>query len=33
VIKDGMLLASGTAKEVSENKDVKTYYLGANFKL
>ncbi|PSM52690.1 lipooligosaccharide transport system, ABC transporter ATP-binding component LptB [Campylobacter blaseri] len=32
VIKDGSLLTSGTSKEVSENKDVKKYYLGESFK-
>ncbi len=33
VIKDGSLLASGSAEEIFENKLVKTYYLGDNFKL
>ncbi len=33
VIKDGMLLASGTASEIYENKAVRTYYLGEHFKL
>ncbi len=33
VIKDGMLLASGTSQEIYENKAVKTYYLGEHFKL
>lgn len=32
VVKDGSLLASGTSKEVSENKLVKTYYLGEDFR-
>ena len=32
VIKDGALLASGNAKEVSENRAVRTYYLGEEFK-
>jgi len=32
VLKDGMLLASGTAQEVAENKLVKTHYLGVDFK-
>ncbi len=33
VIKDGSLLASGSANEIFENKLVRTYYLGSNFKL
>lgn len=33
VIKSGKLLASGTSEEVYEDKAVKTYYLGENFKL
>jgi len=33
VIKDGSLLASGNAQEIFDNKLVKTYYLGSNFKL
>ncbi|MCK9257401.1 MAG: LPS export ABC transporter ATP-binding protein [Sulfurospirillaceae bacterium] len=33
VIKDGELLASGTSKEVAENRLVRTYYLGESFKL
>ncbi len=33
VIKDGSLLAQGTAEEIFDNKLVKTYYLGNNFKL
>ncbi len=33
VIKDGMLLASGSAEEIYENKAVRTYYLGEHFKL
>ncbi len=33
VIKSGKLLASGSSEEVYENKAVKTYYLGENFKL
>lgn len=32
VLKDGALLASGTSTEVSENKMVKTYYLGEDFR-
>lgn len=32
VIKDGSLLASGSAKDVSENKAVRTYYLGEEFR-
>ena len=32
VLKDGALLASGTSSEVSENKMVKTYYLGEDFR-
>ena len=32
VLKDGMLLASGKAQEVAENKLVKTHYLGVDFK-
>lgn len=33
VIKSGMLLASGTSKEIGENPDVRTHYLGEEFKL
>ncbi|MBN2965357.1 LPS export ABC transporter ATP-binding protein [Sulfurospirillum sp. T05] len=33
VIKDGALLASGTAKEVAHDKLVRTYYLGESFRL
>ncbi len=33
VIKDGSLLASGNSEEIFNNKLVKTYYLGNNFKL
>ncbi len=33
VIKDGSLLAEGSAEEIFDNKLVKTYYLGNNFKL
>lgn len=33
VIKDGSLLASGNAKEVANDKLVKTHYLGQDFKL
>ncbi len=33
VIKDGSLLAAGNAQEIFDNKLVKTYYLGSNFKL
>lgn len=32
VIKDGLLLANGTAKEIAQNKSVRTYYLGEDFK-
>ncbi len=32
VLKDGMLLASGKAQEVAENRLVKTHYLGVDFK-
>ncbi len=32
VLKDGMLLASGKAQEVAENKLVKIHYLGVDFK-
>ena len=32
VIKSGSLLASGTSKEISENPDVRTHYLGEDFK-
>lgn len=32
VIKDGSLLASGNAQEVAEDKSVRTYYLGEEFK-
>ena len=33
VIKDGSLLAHGSASEIFENKLDRTYYLGSNFKL
>jgi len=33
VIKSGELLASGTSKEIGQNEDVRTHYLGENFKL
>jgi lipopolysaccharide export system ATP-binding protein len=33
VIKSGALLASGTSKEIGENADVRTHYLGEDFKL
>lgn len=33
VIKDGSLLASGTAQDVANDKNVKTYYLGEDFRL
>lgn len=33
VIRAGSLLASGTASEISHNKDVRKYYLGAEFRL
>lgn len=33
VIRSGSLLASGNAEEIANNKDVKKYYLGAEFKL
>lgn len=33
VIKSGALLASGTSKEIGENSDVRTHYLGEEFKL
>ena len=33
VIKSGSLLASGSANDISNNKDVKKYYLGEEFKL
>ena len=32
VLKDGALLASGSSSEVAENKLVKTYYLGEDFR-
>ena len=32
VIKSGALLASGTSQEISENADVRTHYLGEDFK-
>ncbi len=32
VIKSGALLASGTSKEISQNPDVRTHYLGEDFK-
>ncbi|SFV74715.1 Lipopolysaccharide ABC transporter, ATP-binding protein LptB [hydrothermal vent metagenome] len=31
VIKSGTLLASGTSKEISQNEDVRKYYLGEEF--
>ncbi len=33
VIKAGSLLASGTSDEIGQNPDVRTHYLGENFKL
>ena len=33
VIKSGSLLASGTSQEIGENADVRTHYLGEEFKL
>ena len=33
VIKSGALLASGTSKEIGESTDVRTHYLGEDFKL
>ncbi len=33
VIKSGELLASGTSEEIGKNEDVRTHYLGENFKL
>ena len=33
VIKAGSLLASGTSKEIGQNADVRTHYLGQEFKL
>ena len=33
VIKSGALLASGPSKEIGENTDVRTHYLGEDFKL
>jgi len=33
VIKAGELLASGTSKEIGENKDVRKHYLGMEYKL
>ena len=33
VIKSGALLASGTSEEIAQNSDVRTHYLGENFKL
>nr|WP_229203873.1 LPS export ABC transporter ATP-binding protein [Campylobacter anatolicus] len=33
VIKDGSLLASGGAKDVANDKNVRTYYLGEEFRL
>lgn len=33
VIRAGSLLASGTSSEISNNKDVRKYYLGAEFRL
>lgn len=32
VIKSGSLLASGTSEQISQNKDVRAHYLGADFK-
>ena len=32
VIKSGSLLASGTSDEISKNQDVRTHYLGADFR-
>lgn len=32
VIKSGLLLASGTSDEISQNQDVRKYYLGEEFK-
>lgn len=32
VIRAGELLAEGSSKEIEENEDVRTYYLGADFK-
>lgn len=33
VMKEGMLLASGTSEEIGQNTDVRTHYLGEEFKL
>ena len=33
VIKSGTLLASGTSEEIGQNSDVRTHYLGEDFKL
>ena len=33
VIKAGELLAQGTSEEIGLNEDVRTHYLGENFKL
>jgi len=33
VIKSGALLASGTSEEIGQNSDVRTHYLGEEFKL
>jgi len=33
VIKSGSLLASGTSEEIGQNADVRTHYLGEDFKL
>ncbi len=33
VVKDGSILAKGSAKEIFDNKLVKKYYLGTNFKI
>ncbi len=33
VMKEGVLLASGTSDEISKNQDVRTHYLGEEFKL
>lgn len=32
VMKDGIILCSGTSSEVAQNKDVRRHYLGENFK-
>ncbi len=33
IMKDGMLLASGTSEEIANNKSVRTHYLGEDFRL